>query len=189
VTSRIAGSHADLALKCIEALYRCDGRGRLVAINQWDAGIAPRFFLMRTPGHVIYRFRADLPEEIAQRLEVLCSEEPKGKAPGELPARYDEYLDVLASHAPVTRIWAAPVYAFPRDVVPGALPTMIVERDAHLLRETFEGWLPDVPNRQPFVAMIEDDHAVSICASVRISEEFHCAGVETHATYRLRGTP
>ena len=171
----------------VAALYRCDGRGRLVSINQWDGGVAPRFFLMRTPDQVICRFRADLPAEIARRLAVLCSEEPKGESPGELPARYDEYLDVLASHAPVTRIWAGPAYAFPRDVVPGALPTMIVETNAHFLRTTFEGWLPDVLHRQPFVAMIEDDHAVSICASVRISEEVHCAGVETHATYRHRG--
>jgi hypothetical protein len=113
----------------------------------------------------------------------------EGESPGELPAQYDEYVDVLASHAPVTRIWAGPAYAFPRDVVPSALPTMIGETNAHLLRGTFEGWLPDVPHRQPFVAMVEDDHAVSICASVRISEEVHCAGVETHATYRHGGTP
>jgi hypothetical protein len=78
-------------------------------------------------------------------------------------------------------------YAFPRDVVPSALPTMIGEKNAHLLRGTFEGWLPDVPHRQPFVAMVEDGHAVSICASVRISEKVHCGGVETHATYRHRG--
>jgi hypothetical protein len=158
-----------------------------VSINQWNAGVAPRFFLMRTADHVICRFRADLPEEIAKRLEVLCSEEPKDESPGELPARYDEYLDILASHAPVTRIWAGPAYAFPRDVVPSALPTMIGEKNAHLLRGTFEPWLPDVPHRQPFVAMVENSHAVSICASVRISEEVHCGGVKTHAAYRHRG--
>jgi len=37
------------------------------------------------------------------------------------------------------------------------------------------------------MAMIEDDHAVSICASVRISDAVHCAGVETRTEYRQRG--
>jgi GNAT superfamily N-acetyltransferase len=37
------------------------------------------------------------------------------------------------------------------------------------------------------MAMIEDDHAVSICASVRISDAVHSAGVEAQVAYRHRG--
>jgi len=59
--------------------------------------------------------------------------------------------------------------------------------NAGLLRGRFEDWRPDAPHRQPFVAVVRDAAAVSICASVRISPTVHCAGVETHADHRRRG--
>ena len=37
------------------------------------------------------------------------------------------------------------------------------------------------------MAMVEDGHAVAVCASVRISAAVHCAGVETRAEHRRRG--
>ena len=37
------------------------------------------------------------------------------------------------------------------------------------------------------MAIVEDNRAVSICASVRISDTVHCAGVETLVAYRRRG--
>jgi hypothetical protein len=159
----------DLVLKRVEALYRCDHRGRLVSINQWNGGAAPRFYLMRTADGVVCRFRGDLPDDLVGRLENLCNQEPRGEPLGKLPARYSQYLDLLSSHAPVNRVWAGPVYMSTRDIRPSAYPTAIDDNNAHLLRGGFEDWLPDVPHRRPFMAMIEDDHAVSICASVRIS--------------------
>jgi RimJ/RimL family protein N-acetyltransferase len=74
-----------------------------------------------------------------------------------------------------------------RDVVPNLVPTIIDDKNVDLLRYRFRDWLPDIPYRQPFMALIEGGHAVSICASVRISEAVHCAGVETHPDYRQRG--
>lgn len=177
----------DLVLRRVEALFRYDRRGRLVSINQWNGGAAPRFYLMRTADCVIRRFRSDLPDDLVSRLEDLCNQEPKGEPPGKLPAQYGQYLDLLSSHAPVHRVWAGPAYTSVRDVPPSASPIAIDENNAHLLRGGLQDWLPDVPHRRPFMAMIEDDRAVSICASVRISDAVHCAGVETRAEYRRRG--
>jgi len=42
------------------------------------------------------------------------------------------------------------------------------------------------PHRRPFMAAVECDHAVSICASVRISDAVHCAGVETRTDHRQK---
>ena len=181
------GSQLDPVLKRVEALYRCDQRGRLVSVNQWNGGAVPRFYLMRTAESAVCRFRADLPDDLVRRLEELSTQEPKDAPPGRLPALYSQYLDLLTSHAPVERIWAGPAYMSTRDVSPDASPMAIGDNNAHLLRRCFEDWLPDVPHRQPFMAMIEDDHAVSICASVRISDAVHCAGVETHVAHRQRG--
>jgi hypothetical protein len=177
----------DLALRRVEALYRYDDHGRLTSINEWNGGGAPRFFLMRTVGDAICRFRSDLPGDLVSRLEALCSTEPAGDLPGKLPAHHEHYLELLSSHAPVDRVWAGPVYMSTRDLPPGAPPIAIDDDNSHLLRDSFEDWIPDVPHRRPFMATIENDHAVSICASVRISDAVHCAGVQTRADHRRRG--
>ena len=62
----------------------------------------------------------------------------------------------------------------------------IDEGNAYLLRGGLEDWIPDVPHRQPFMAMVEDGNAVAVCASVRISAAVHCAGVETRPEHRHR---
>jgi hypothetical protein len=66
---------SDLVHARIAALYHCDDRGRLVSVNQWDGGVAPGFFLMRTADHVVCRFRADLPDDLesAASLRDSCS--------------------------------------------------------------------------------------------------------------------
>ena len=178
----------ELALKRVKALYRYDDRGRLTSINQWNGGTAPRFHLMRTVGRVICRFRADLPGDLVSRLEALCSREPVGDLSAKLPARHATYLDLLSSQVPVDRVWAGPVYMSTRDDLPPSTPPITIGDDnAHLLRGGFDNWMPDVPHRRPFISMIENDQAVSICASVRISEAVHCAGVETLTDRRQRG--
>jgi RimJ/RimL family protein N-acetyltransferase len=177
----------ELARRRMEAMYRSDRRGRLTSINQWDGGAAPRIHLMRTTAGVICRFRSDLPDALVSRLEELCNREPAGEPLGELPAHYDRYLDLLSSHAPVERVWAGPAYLFERDLPLDADAVSIDERNAELLRGGLDAWLPDVPHRRPFIAIVQDGRAVSICASVRISDSVHEAGVETRPEYRRRG--
>ncbi len=177
----------DLAHKRVDALYRCDERGRLTSINQWDGGAAPQFFLMRTVGGMISRYRADLPEDLVHRLEALCVSEPAGDLTGRFPAHHAKYLELLASHAPVNRVWAGPAYMFTQDLPLGGPAIEIGEHNADLLRGGLEDWMPDVPHRQPFMAVIEKDQAVSLCASVRISDAVHCAGVTTRVDHRRKG--
>jgi predicted GNAT family acetyltransferase len=59
--------------------------------------------------------------------------------------------------------------------------------NARLLQTQMPDWLPDVGHRSPFLAAIENDQAVAVCASVRISAAAHEAGIETHSEYRQRG--
>jgi hypothetical protein len=185
------GIDPDLLRKRVEALYRCDHRGRLVSVNQWDGGVAPRFFMMRTRGHVVCRFRADLPDDLVDHLEQLGAQEQT--PPGMLPALYSQYLDALAAHARVDRVWTGPAYLCSQGVAPGmsivpiASIVPITEDNAELLRSGFMHWLPDIPHRQPFMALVENHRAVSICASARISPAVHCAGVETQIGYRQKG--
>jgi hypothetical protein len=172
----------DLALKRVDALFRYDGYGRLTSINEWNGGAAPRFFLMRTVAGVICRFRADLPSDLVSRLDAYAAKEPVGDLSGKLPAHYAKYRELLSSHARVDRVWAGPAYMSTRDLPPSAPPIAIGDDNAHLLRDGFEDWMPDVPHRRPFMAMVENDRAVSICASARISDAVHCAGVQTRGS-------
>jgi len=177
----------DLALSRVATLHRHDNRGRIVEVNQCDGGTPARFTLMRTVDHAICRFRADVPDNLAHTLEELCSLEPRGEQLDKLPVHQRRYRTLLSAHAPVEAVSAGPVYIFTRDVAGSAAPIAIGARNAHLLRGGLEDWIPDVAHRQPFTAMVEDGHAVAVCASVRISTAVHCAGVETRPEYRRRG--
>jgi len=177
----------DLAISRIATLHRHDGRGRIVEVNQWDGGTPARFALMRTAADVICRFRADVPDSLAHILDELSSQEPRGQELGRLPVHYHRYRTLLSSLGPVEVVSAGPAYIFTQDVVGSAAPIAIGERNAFLLRGGLEDWIPDVPHRRPFMAMVEDGHAVAVCASVRISTAVHCAGVETRPEYRHRG--
>lgn len=153
----------DLFLKRLDALYCTDPNGRLVCTNEWDWRPAPRF------------------------LGELCRAEPLDQAFENLPVHRDRYLEILAEHAPVEKLWSGPTYRAIRDTSPTAMATLITPENAALLQDGFEDWLPDIPHRQPFLAVVKDGRAVSICASVRISAAVHCAGVETHADHRRSG--
>ena len=182
-----SASGDDIFLKRFDALYRTDGNGRLVCTNEWDQKPPPRFHLMRTAAGPIFRCQANLPDHIVSGLEELCRRETPDRAFERLPSQCDRYLALLSEHAPVEKVWSGPAYLSARDVASNRTPTIIDDENADLLRNRFEDWLSDVPHRQPFIALIEDGAAVSICASVRISKAVHCAGVETHPDYRQRG--
>ena len=170
----------------VEALYAHDDRSRIEAINQWNGGVAPRFFLGRTKAGNLCRLRTDVPDDLAAELENLCNDEP---LTNELaaPVHQEEYARLLSSHLPIEQIWTGPAYWFSTDVVPSVQSVEISEVNADLLRGGLQDWLADVPHRRPFMAMIENDHAVSVCASVRITNAAHAAGVETLPAYRRKG--
>jgi hypothetical protein len=168
----------------VDTFFRRDARGRLVEINQWSGGTAPRFFLMRTPQGAITRFRHDLPDDLVRRLEALSALEPRTDPPTARPSREHEYLEALA---PVERVWAGPAFVFADDPPPSAGVVAIDEANSSLLAEGLPDWLADVPYRQPFMARVEAGRAVAVCASVRISEVVYCAGVETLPGLRGQG--
>ena len=178
-------SPLELMQRHIEALYTHDENKRIVAVNQWDGGVAPRFFLGRTSVGNAWRFRADLPADLASKLEYLCLEEPENLK--QEPRHKDKYIQLLSAHLPIKQVWQGPAYGCSKPVEPSLPFLQITEENAYLLRGGFEDWLLDVPHRQPFMAVLEDDHAVSICSSVRITELAHEAGVETLTAYRRQG--
>jgi hypothetical protein len=176
-----------LAQLRLRALYRYDERGRSLTVNEWDGGAAPRFHLMRTAQESFAIYRADLNDDLVDHLNQLRLKEPTGGQLSEMPSFQTNYLELLVAHGPAVRIWSGPVFLIPSNVVPRAPTVLIDEGNRHLLCANFDAWLPDVQHRQPFVAVIDRGRAISICASVRITEAVHCAGVETAISHRRAG--
>jgi hypothetical protein len=177
----------ELARLRLDALYLRDRRGRLVSVNEWNGRAPPRFHLMRTAKYNLAQYHGDLADDLVIRLEELRAQEPISRQQGKWPDLHGKYLELLGFHAPVARVWAGPVFAFPDEVAADVRTVAINETNAHLLRGGFEDWLPDIRYRQPFCAVVEGNRAVSICASVRITDAVHCAGVATLAGHRRRG--
>ncbi len=171
----------------MDALYQSDNEKRMVCTNEWEPSPPPRFHLMRTAKGVICRCQADLPDEIVHRLEELCRQENAEGWAERLPSHYERYLEIISDHGPVKNVWSGPAYIALEEIAPKGETTVIDAGNASLLRERMADWLPDVPYRRPFAAVVKDDGAVSVCASVRISKSVHCAGVETHPQYRHCG--
>jgi hypothetical protein len=171
----------------VEALYVHDARSRIECTREWRSSRAPRFFLGRTSAGHLWRFRSDLPDDVARELEDLCRDEPVSAELPPAPLHREEFARLLESHLPVERIWAGPAHRLPSDVVPGTRTVGIREANADLLRGGLEDWLEDVPHRQPFQGILEDGRVVSVCASVRITGAAHEAGVETLPAFRRRG--
>ncbi|MEM7016165.1 MAG: GNAT family N-acetyltransferase [Pseudomonadota bacterium] len=177
----------DLIRLHVETLYIHNERARLLAVNQWDGGSVPRFFLGRTIAGNIWRFRHDISDNLIQELETICKKEPVVNDLSQAPKYQDTYLELLSNEQPVESVWTGPVYWFEAIVKAKNPPVAIDETNASLLAAGMDDWLPDVPHRRPFVVAVEDGHAVAVCASVRITDAAHEAGVETWTAYRRKG--
>jgi len=171
----------------LAALYNHDDRGRITGINQWNGGIAPRFHLGRTRGGIHWRVRADVPEATAAALAALCRRENPGSRLERLPERYDSYLRILEHDAPVDAVWSGPAYRLGARMEPVATTRQIDLTNASLLVGGLDDWVPDIGRRHPFMAAIADGRAVAVCASARMTDAAHEAGVETLPAYRRRG--
>jgi hypothetical protein len=172
----------------LDALYRRDHGGRITTHNQWDDGDAPRFHLARTRTGNVWRFRADLPAELARALEAWCGAEPPLAEPRQSPSHCAHYDALLNASQPIASIWSGPAFEFPplpEQSDPGVVAISVT--NAGLLEPLLPEWLPDVPHRHPFLAAVVAGQAVAVCASVRMGESVHEAGVETHPDHRRQG--
>jgi hypothetical protein len=183
-----APDYLELVSLRVQAMYVSDEHSRMTAINQWDGGHAPRFYLGRTATGNIWRFRFDVADELAQEISSLCEMEPPLRNPMAAPAHQEHYVRLLAEHAQIESVWSGPAFRFPDAAMRPHVSVIAINQDnAELLCGGLDEWLPDVARRQPFVAVIEDGRAVSLCTSARITTAAHEAGVETRSEYRRRG--
>lgn len=172
----------------VRALFTHDAHSRLLLVNEPGGGAAaPRLFFGRTQAGNLWRFRADLPEPLVEELETLCVDEPAGIEFHTTLRHIKEYLRLLETHMPVQKLWAGSAYHFTQYPEPSRTLLPITEMNAERLRGGFEELAAELPDWQPFVALVEEGRAVSVCRSVRITSAAHEAGVETLPDFRGKG--
>lgn len=182
----------DLELMDIHAraLFTHDAGLRLLFVNEPDKARvpAPRLFLGRTKAGNLWRFRSDLPIELCEELTSLCADEPSVNLEFEEPPRHLEtFIRLLETCAPVREISSGPAYCFTEYRAPSKPLLVVTEDNPYALRGGFEKLIEELPAWQPFVACVENNQAVSVCRSVRITPEAHEAGVETLPDFRGKG--
>lgn len=176
----------------VRALFTHDAESRLLFVNEPEGSDAPavRLFLGRTRAGNIWRLRADLPEKLGAELNALCADEPLVNAEINAPPRHlEKYIRLLETGAPpVGKPETGPAFCFAQAVSPSSKSLVAVtEKNAEILRGGFEKLADELPAWQPFVALVENDRAVSVCRSVRITSQAHEAGVETLPAFRGNG--
>ena len=171
----------------VEAGFTLDSAGGLLRVNEPGGADAPRFFLGRTAEGNQWWFRHDLGIDLVEALEAICRNEPVPDDLAQPPQGSTEYSRLLDEQAPIQNSWTGPAYRFPDEVPSHSDTVLVTQIDAAVLRPHFEEWLEDPPSCQPFVALLRDGVAVSVCCSVRITSAAHEAGVETPADFRGRG--
>jgi RimJ/RimL family protein N-acetyltransferase len=172
----------------VQTLFTHDAHARLLRVNEpGGGGVAPRLFLGRTKEGNLWRLRSDLSETLIEQLEELCMDEPVNQELNSKPRHFEDYVRVLETHTPVQNIWQGPTYQFTQYLEPSRPVVAITEANAELLKGGFEDLISELPDWQPFLAIVENGQAISVCRSVRITPHAHEAGVETLPHFRGEG--
>ena len=174
----------DLMALHVAALFTHDSAGRMLRVNEPNGARAPRFFLGRTTAGDILRFRDDVDDALAAALRDEASRISTSPLDPSPSARFEA---LLASSAPIEHVGSGPAYVFPDAIAGGDAAVPITRENADLLRAHLPQWLGDVGVSEPMFAVMEDGHAVAVCASVRTTPFAMEAGVETAPGFRGRG--
>ncbi len=175
----------------VDALFAHDQAGRIVTVNEPDGGPAPRFFFGRTRAANLWRVRHDLADATARRLDALAAAEPVQDDLSAEPRNMAAFTETLRADQEVFARFFGPAYHFPDTLpMPAAHITQITPANLYLLRLMnwdLEALAHQLERWVPMVAVVEDDAAVSLCFSARLTERAAEAGVETLDAYRGRG--
>lgn len=168
-----------------------DSQGRIVSTREPNATSGPLFTVVRSLKSCAWAVRADVPRDLASELERLAQDEPPAADLRQAPVNADRYITLLrdllgTAELPETKTSQSdgPAFEFP-DLLPAVADVVLVE-DESPLEHNFQGWKPGeiAAGCAPVLAIVADNHPVSICFCARRSDEAAEAGVETAAEYR-----
>ena len=153
----------------VEALYRRTSEGRLLETREQDPVRAPRFFIGRTRSGNLWRFRDDLPGSLVRDLDALATAEPVLSELPREPVYLSQFRKLLQEHEEMQHTWVGPAYSFPEELSPPPQTVRITDGNSSLLGEEFAWLRTELAACEPAVALVIDEHAVSIGFSSRMA--------------------
>lgn len=174
----------------LDALFTHDSRGRIGYVNEPGGDRAPRFFFGRTKEGNLWRFRDDLIEEVVEKLERLADSEPVTSDLTSAHHNLESFVRALSGDSGASAVHSGPAYYFPRELPVPRNVSPISRAEIALLKrlgwdlETLE---KEFDGRTPYLAIVEDGAAVSLCFSSRLTDCAAEAGLETDPAYRGSG--
>jgi RimJ/RimL family protein N-acetyltransferase len=170
-----------------DLLYIYDANNRLLRINEPEPdNPAPRFFLARSREGNLWRFRHDVPDDLAAELDRLAAAEPVASDFRAPPHHQSQYAALLNRHAPVATTWSGPAYYLAERQPPTHAVT-ITSENRHLLGAHYAYTLQILADREPVAVIADNGAAVAVCFSARGTNRAAEAGVHTMEAYRGRG--
>ncbi len=165
----------------LHTLFRLDSAGRIRGTREPKPSAGPLFALIRGRSGCAWAVRPDLPQEIAEELNVLAGEEPPVADLRDEPVHAQRYRSLAGGE-----VYSGPAFTFPEAVEQP--PATVFVNEVQLLERNFRGWTAaEIPGRSPVAAVVEDGDAVSVCFCARRSDAAAEAGLETAAAFRGRG--
>ena len=165
----------------LRTMFILDRHGRISSTREPQATAGPIFTLIRSASTSAWAIRADMPTELAGKLDRLAREEPPILDPRESPVNADQYLSLCGG-----KVDCGPAFSFPDEI--GQPTDVAIVNELKLLQRNFRGWVAsEIPGRSPIYAVTDGSFPVSICFSARNAETAAEAGVETAAAFRGRG--
>ena len=165
----------------LQTLFQLDSDDRIIGTREPDPGPGDLFCLIRGMADYIWAVGADVPQEVADELDRLASEEPPVSDFRDAPVHAERYMSLVEG-----RVDSGLAFAFPEEI---ARPhgTIFIE-DIQLLGHHFSGWTEsEIPYRMPIVAVVEEGYAVSVSFCSRRSNIGAECGLETAVEFRGRG--
>ncbi|GAC1522183.1 MAG: hypothetical protein NVS2B16_29950 [Chloroflexota bacterium] len=174
----------------VRALFTHGPDGRICRVNEPGGGRAPRFFIGRTREGNLWRFRSDVPDAVAHRVEELAASEPVHDNLCAEPRSLAAFRAALGYFPGSPPAHCGPAYRFPEELNAPRGVTRITPANVHMVEAMGRGWEGfglELAARDPCWAVIDAGVAVSVCFSARRTEHVAEAGVETLEAYRGRG--
>ena len=155
--------------------------GRISETRSPEPEPGPLFSLIRGTEGCAWAVRADVPQDIADDLDGLASEEPPISDFRDAPVHAERYMSLVKGE-----VYSGPAFTFPEAIVRPS-GTVFID-DLQSLEHHFTGWKAgEIPGASPIVAVVDEGYAVSVCFCARRSDAAAEAGLETGVAFRGRG--
>ena len=165
----------------LQTLFLLDGAGRIRGTREPQPSAGPSFALIRGASTCAWAVRADVPQQLADELNSLASQEPPLSDFRRVPVHAQRYIALAEGE-----VTSGPAYTFPETIEQP--PATVLVTNLRVLARHFSSWTAaEIPGRAPIVAVLEDGHALSVCFCARRSDAAAEAGLETATPFRGRG--